>query len=291
MAKLDVGMPVRNGHQFIGRALTSLMQQGCAEFRLLVSDSGSSDGTLGVVNAFARHDSRIRVVSHVNTSAPENFLYLLEQSTAEFFMFAAHDDMWSSVYVERALAALEDGASYFVPNWFVGSLESGRGLSTPENPLGFLTDNDPRFRVLNFINLHHASHKCNLIYSVFRTSFLREIVERVGLDNDGLVGACVAFGSAGQVSNEVLFWKHNGRVAGNYVRDRNRKRLDRYGVNRLLAKGRASKSFFEAKRSTLARLLQQFPEFDREISEIFAMYERSSWLKGYRISDLASLDF
>lgn len=285
MAQIDIGLPVRNGQRHLARALESLRGQVFQDFRVLISDSGSTDATLAIAESVAQTDDRFQVTKHTSLSAPQNFLYVLSQSTAEFFMFAAHDDVWSPYYVQRGLNALGHDRPYFVPNWFVGSLRTGRGVTFPRNPLAFLSQSDRRFRTLGFINLHHTSHKCNLIYSIFRTSFLRDIVAKVGLDNDGFFGTYVASQGPGFVTDDVLFFKENSREARYLLRDRNRRFLSRYGIKILPGEGESSKAFRASKNHTLELLLRAFPDMERDIRDIYKQYEQHSWHQNFRISE------
>ena len=284
MAHLDIGLPVRNGQKHLARALQSLQGQVFQDFRVLISDSGSTDDTLAIAESVAKTDDRFRVTRHASLTAPQNFLYVLSQSTAEFFIFAAFDDYWSPFYIQRGLNALGHDRPYFVPNWFVGSLGTGRGVTFPRNPLALLSQSDRHFRTLGFINLHHTSHKCNVIYSIFRTSFLRDIVAEVGLDNDGLLGSYVASQAAGVVTDDILFFKENSREARHLLRDRNRRFLTRYGIKILPGEGKSSKAFGASKKQTLELLLRAFPDMERDIRDIFRQYDQHSWHEGFKIS-------
>ena len=46
MATIDVLMPVRNGMPFLAEAIDSIRKQTFSDWRLLVLDHGSSDGSL-----------------------------------------------------------------------------------------------------------------------------------------------------------------------------------------------------------------------------------------------------
>lgn len=67
MALFDVLMPVKNGEAFIGRAIDSVQAQTRADWRLIVLDHGSTDGTQAIVSRYVRTDRR--VVCHAFPSA------------------------------------------------------------------------------------------------------------------------------------------------------------------------------------------------------------------------------
>ncbi len=63
MATIDVLMPVRNGIRFLGESIESITGQTYADWRLLILDHGSSDGSAELANSYAERDPRIRVLS------------------------------------------------------------------------------------------------------------------------------------------------------------------------------------------------------------------------------------
>ena len=56
-------MATYNGERFIAEQIESIQRQSYKNWRLLVSDDCSTDGTLDVVRRYAAEDGRIRIVS------------------------------------------------------------------------------------------------------------------------------------------------------------------------------------------------------------------------------------
>lgn len=107
---ISIGMPVYNGGETLRRALDCLLGQTHANFELIISDNASTDKlTRSITEEYAQRDSRIRLTRQpTNQGAFENFLWVLEQARAEFFLWAAHDDFWSSNYLEVLTRCLEE---------------------------------------------------------------------------------------------------------------------------------------------------------------------------------------
>lgn len=61
MATIDVLLPVKNGLQFFAAALDSICQQTYQDWRLLVLDHGSTDGSLELAHQYRQRDARIEV--------------------------------------------------------------------------------------------------------------------------------------------------------------------------------------------------------------------------------------
>lgn len=64
MAAIDVLLPVRNGMPFLEEAIDSVRRQTMRDWRLLVLDHGSTDGSLEQAHRMAESDKRIAVFSH-----------------------------------------------------------------------------------------------------------------------------------------------------------------------------------------------------------------------------------
>jgi glycosyltransferase involved in cell wall biosynthesis len=63
LAKFDVLLPVKNGIAYLAEAMDSICAQTYKDWRLLVLDHGSSDGSFELANEYAERDARIIVHS------------------------------------------------------------------------------------------------------------------------------------------------------------------------------------------------------------------------------------
>lgn len=93
---VDILLATYNGSRFVGEQIESIRRQTYINWRLLVSDDCSTDGTLDVVKQFARTDSRIQIVSEgiKHGGAKENFFSLMRHSDSRYCMFCDQDDVW-----------------------------------------------------------------------------------------------------------------------------------------------------------------------------------------------------
>lgn len=169
---ISIGMPVYNGGEALRRALDCLLSQTHANFELIISDNASTDLlTQSITEEYARRDSRIRLTRQsVNQGPFENFLWVLEQAQGEYFLWAAHDDCWSSNYLEVLANRLDQspGAVLASPR-SEAEVTSRNGVQVrelvPAAPNG---DRDETLRAY----IHQ--HKCCLwIYGMYRTKWLQ----------------------------------------------------------------------------------------------------------------------
>jgi glycosyltransferase involved in cell wall biosynthesis len=104
---ISIGLPVFNGEKYIQQALDSLLAQSYDNYELNISDNASTDGTGEVCRLYAAKDNRVHYYRQPrNVGMMENWRYVLQLASGEYFMWVAHDDCWSMNYIETLLACL-----------------------------------------------------------------------------------------------------------------------------------------------------------------------------------------
>jgi len=162
--RLTIGVPTYNNATTIRRAVESLLAQSFGDFRLLISDDGSKDGTPSICEEYATQDDRVVVVRQPTNLNYGNFRYVLNAAKTPLFMFAAGDDYWHRDYVQRMIAELDahPGAVCAVSRIaFVDDTDIVK-LSEGTEPL---TGN----RVDNLIAYLEGPNDNSRMYGVFRT--------------------------------------------------------------------------------------------------------------------------
>ncbi len=106
MAKVDIIMPLYNKARVVGRAVESIRKQTFSDWRLIVVDDGSTDGSGDVVRGI--EESRIEVVWQENAGPGGARNTGIEMADAEYIAFLDGDDEWMSDYLEQCIAALQD---------------------------------------------------------------------------------------------------------------------------------------------------------------------------------------
>lgn len=98
MHTVAIVMATFNGERFLTRQLTSLLAQTTTDWHLWIRDDGSTDGTVAIIDDFARRDRRIsRVRDDLGNIGPvRGFARLLQQLPADisYAMFCDQDDEW-----------------------------------------------------------------------------------------------------------------------------------------------------------------------------------------------------
>jgi len=272
--RVAIGLPVFNGAQTLARSLDSLISQKYENFQVIVLDNESDDESTLIANHYADIDKRVRSMSLERVDAANNFSRVFELCDSSMFMWAADDDSWDDNFLQAGVEHLREKTDYFSSNWWVGDIASSKGHATPEHPLGFLGGVSKSARTLNFANLHHSSHKCNLIYALYRVDFLRQILARQSIANDGVFTNLVASEGQGSFTNDVLFKKQF--ISGFSSRVMNTSKIPqglRDALNtKILSRSEASRSFGVQKEASLELLLGFYPELESELRRIFSEY-------------------
>jgi Glycosyl transferase family 2 len=104
---VSIGMPIYNAEQYLALALESLLAQDYPHFELIVSDNNSADRSEEICRQFAARDSRIRYIRQPqNQGMPWNFARVVQEAKGEYFMWAAHDDLFHASYIRKCLETL-----------------------------------------------------------------------------------------------------------------------------------------------------------------------------------------
>lgn len=89
---ISVCMATYNGEKFIKQQLDSILKQLSEEDELIISDDGSTDRTLDIVNSYS--DNRIKVFYNDGKCYTKNFENALRNSKGEYVFLADQDDVW-----------------------------------------------------------------------------------------------------------------------------------------------------------------------------------------------------
>lgn len=102
--KIDILMAVYNGEKYLREQIDSILGQSYENFRLLISDDCSIDGTRDILNEYAKKDSRVVVFfQNKNIGVLKNFEYLMQNVESECFMFADQDDVWQKDKIQKSV--------------------------------------------------------------------------------------------------------------------------------------------------------------------------------------------
>jgi glycosyltransferase involved in cell wall biosynthesis len=108
LPKVSVIVPIYNQLPFIRETVDSVLGQDHANLELVLSDDGSTDGTVDVLREYAERDARVVVVaSERNTGIAGAFNRGLDAHTGEYIAWLGGDDLMLAGKLSRQVAVLE----------------------------------------------------------------------------------------------------------------------------------------------------------------------------------------
>ncbi|MBK8463315.1 MAG: glycosyltransferase family 2 protein [Nigerium sp.] len=127
-------VPVYNCGPFLTDCLQSLFDQSYANLEIVAVDDGSEDDSGSILDAFAKVDSRLRVLHTPNRGLQLAWLAGLRASTGEYIGFVDGDD-WVHPQMFQTLmeAALASGAAMVQCGYI--QVANGRGSEGGDAPL------------------------------------------------------------------------------------------------------------------------------------------------------------
>jgi glycosyltransferase involved in cell wall biosynthesis len=118
--KIVILMATYNGEKYLCDQLKSIQRQTISNWKLLVRDDGSQDGTKEVLRSFAKKDSRIRYVQDrlgcLGTTG--NFGVLMRAASAEgadAIFFCDQDDIWLPSKIATQVYSLQEMEGQHAP--------------------------------------------------------------------------------------------------------------------------------------------------------------------------------
>jgi glycosyltransferase involved in cell wall biosynthesis len=107
LPKVSVLLATFNGEKYIEEFLDSLADQVGVEVNLYVSDDGSTDRTLEIIETFINKFKTVKFLEGPKLGPSRNFLHLLQNAQGNFFSFADQDDIWLPEKLLQSVQAID----------------------------------------------------------------------------------------------------------------------------------------------------------------------------------------
>jgi glycosyltransferase involved in cell wall biosynthesis len=110
MAELvSIGLMVHNGAKYLEDAIESILRQSYQNIEIVISDNFSIDKTQEICEKYALQDRRIRYFRQSKNIGPYlNSLFVRDKALGLYFMWAAHDDIYASNWIESHVSVLDN---------------------------------------------------------------------------------------------------------------------------------------------------------------------------------------
>jgi len=223
--EISIGMPVYNGEKFLKKRLKSILDQTFENFELLISDNASNDKTSEVCREFMNKDKRVRYIrQNKNKGVTWNLNFVLKESKAEFFMWAAADDMISDDFLEKNYKILKNNNNYVAsiskidPIININEIEERDFFSKLKNNLREKSRPRSVFSIKgNYdekVRSYLQKSSCQVIYSLFRRKELSTCYHESFIGNDWTVFLNILKYGDLNVVDEVLMFENQSGITG-----------------------------------------------------------------------------
>ena len=110
-AKVSVVIPVHNGEQYLRECLDTVVGQTLKDLEIICVNDGSTDGSLQILEEYAAHDSRMKIISQPASNAGRARNTGLALVTGEYLSFLDADDWFEKDMLQTMVAlAMKDDA-------------------------------------------------------------------------------------------------------------------------------------------------------------------------------------
>ena len=207
--RVTIGIPVYNGDNYLADALDCFLNQSFTDFEIIVSDNCSTDRTEEITRRYLEQDSRIRYVrNEKNLGAAPNYNQCVDLAQADYFKWAAHDDLCEPTYLEKCVQILDEHPDVVIAHAYTTIVDEHGNRMHDYNDLLNLRWDQPHKRFHRY--LFRPAFEWNAIFGVMRIEELRKtklIGDYVASDQT-VLGELILRGKIYQIP-EPLFYRRD----------------------------------------------------------------------------------
>ncbi len=100
---VSVIIPVFNSKKYLGATVSSILNESCLDFELILIDDGSTDGSSELCDQFANQDKRVKTIHKQNGGMCQARNIGLENAKGKWVTFSDNDDMVLPGFIDRNL--------------------------------------------------------------------------------------------------------------------------------------------------------------------------------------------
>jgi len=182
MPKVSVVIPVYNVENYLPRCIDSVLKQTYSDFELILVDDGSPDNSGEICDAYAKKDSRVRVIHKKNAGVSAARNTGIEASQGDYIMFVDSDDYIDASMLEAML--VYDGRDMI--------LSGLRYVEEDDNFLKqYLLEKMDKVLLYEFVEKYYGTDACNYILGgPYNKLIHKRIFHKYGVHFDETLSIC-----------------------------------------------------------------------------------------------------
>lgn len=131
MAKLSVIIPIYNAEEYLHECIDSTLRQTMSDIEIILIDDGATDSSPQICDAYAKKDSRVRVVHKPNGGVCDARNAGIKEVKTEYFTFLESDDWLPDDALEKMYKYVESDKADFVFGSYYKVSTSGTTVKHP----------------------------------------------------------------------------------------------------------------------------------------------------------------
>lgn len=276
---VDIVMATYNGAKYVDEQIRSICRQTCADWRLIVHDDGSTDGTQDILRNWAEKDSRVMFVEDgvCGLKPARHFLHILQYSDAEWVMWADQDDIWLEHKVATMLKTGEQaafrGAGVVYANAMLWTPE--KGVVAPVNTLFYPTN------LRDTLFLNSGVQGASALFNAKMRDLLRVPLSSYAMHDHVLLLAGLTLGEVAYVNESLMYYRqHEANVTG-HAPGSKRKKLQLMWTNRHVPV--VSREHLDGLRAFYERFGEQLLPDDKSVIKTFLALPEQGCLRRFHV--------
>lgn len=275
---VDIVMATYNGAKYVEEQLRSFCRQTYADWRCIVHDDGSTDGTQDILRAWAQQDKRIVFIEDgiQHLGPAKHFLHILQYSDAPWVMWSDQDDVWFDHKIATMLQAGTNasftGAGVVYANAELWS--ETEGVIAHRNTLFYPTS------LRDTLFLNSGIQGASALFNSSMRDILRTPLSSYAMHDHVLLLAGLTMGKVVYLNEALMYYRqHDNNVTGHAPGSRIKK-VQLMWTNRHVPV--VSREHYDGLAAFYRQYKQKLNAEDRQLIETFLMLPEQSWWKRLR---------
>ena len=110
----SVAMATYNGEKYIKEQIDSILSNIGKNDELVISDDGSTDSTLSIINEYIKKDKRIKLFSGPKLGVKQNFANAIKNTKGKYIYLSDQDDVWEKDKIKKISQIFEKEKCFVV---------------------------------------------------------------------------------------------------------------------------------------------------------------------------------
>lgn len=104
--------PCYNSENYISETIKSVQNQTHKNWEMLITDDGSTDNSINIIEEFIKEDDRIKLFKNKNAGPAKARNNSIKHVTGHYMAFLDSDDLWFSTFLEKSIEFCEKSEGF-----------------------------------------------------------------------------------------------------------------------------------------------------------------------------------